>query len=157
LGVEKAATEDDIKRAYKKLAVQYHPDKNRSVHAADVFKMVNLISYLKISHAFTTLKDAEKRAFYDRYGSEEELREKYAQQNAQRYQEEDIDPFDLFEMFFTGGNMHQRGNRVYRRRPQQHHQHEEARQVPGRMLLLQLMPFLIVILFSILPYLFNTV
>jgi DnaJ-class molecular chaperone len=108
------------------------------------------------------LKDPEKRAFYDKYGSEEELREKYAQQNAQRYQEEDIDPFDLFEMFFTGGNMHfQRGgNRVYRRR-QQHHE-EEARQqpqgqIPRRMLLVQLLPFLVIILFSVLPYLFSSV
>jgi DnaJ-domain-containing protein 1 len=40
LGVMKAASEEDIKRAYKKLAIQFHPDKNRSSHAADAFKKV---------------------------------------------------------------------------------------------------------------------
>jgi DnaJ family protein B protein 12 len=158
LCITKGCTDEDVKRAYKKLAIQFHPDKNKSTHSEEAFKKVNNILN-KISHAFTTLKDPEKRIFYDKYGSEEELREKYAQQNAQRYQEEDIDPFDLFEMFFTGGNVHfQRGNRVYRRR-QQHHEPEEGRQnpMPRRMLLVQLLPFLIIILFSVVPYFFTSV
>jgi molecular chaperone DnaJ len=60
LEVDRSATDDEIKRAYRRLARQYHPDVNPDPVAADRFKAV--------SEAYEVLKDPRKRATYDRYG-----------------------------------------------------------------------------------------
>ncbi len=63
LGVEKNASEDDLKKAYRKMAMQYHPDRNKdSKEAEEKFKEIN--------EAYDVLKDPDKRAAYDRFGSE---------------------------------------------------------------------------------------
>jgi len=61
LGVDKKADSSDIKKAYRRLAIQYHPDKNKSPGAEDKFK--------EISQAYEVLGDPEKRRNYDRYGA----------------------------------------------------------------------------------------
>lgn len=61
LGVSKDATREDIQRAYRKLARQYHPDINKDPGAEEKFK--------EVGEAYEVLKDTEKRAKYDRYGA----------------------------------------------------------------------------------------
>ncbi|MDR1609767.1 MAG: molecular chaperone DnaJ [Holosporales bacterium] len=63
LGVGRTATQDEIKKAYRKLAVKYHPDKNPGDKQAEE-------KFKEISAAYDMLKDDQKRAAYDRYGSE---------------------------------------------------------------------------------------
>src|SRR5437762_3991886 len=60
LGVQKGAGKDDIKSAYRKLALQYHPDRNKSPDATERFK--------EISEAYAILSDDEKRNQYDQFG-----------------------------------------------------------------------------------------
>ncbi len=60
LGVPKGASKDEIKSAYRKLALQYHPDRNKDPAAAEKFK--------EMSEAYAILSDEEKRAQYDQFG-----------------------------------------------------------------------------------------
>src|SRR5256714_1909680 len=61
LGVDRGAGDDEIKRAYRKLAMTYHPDRNNgSLEAEEKFK--------SITEAYDVLRDPNKRATYDRYG-----------------------------------------------------------------------------------------
>ena len=62
LGVPRSAEQADIKKAYRKLARQYHPDVNSEAGAEEKFKQVN--------EAYEVLKDADKRQAYDRFGSD---------------------------------------------------------------------------------------
>ena len=61
LGLQKGASENDIKRAYKRLASKHHPDKNQgSKEAEEKFKEIN--------EAYEVLSDSQKKAMYDQYG-----------------------------------------------------------------------------------------
>ncbi|MFN0096048.1 MAG: molecular chaperone DnaJ [Dehalococcoidia bacterium] len=60
LGVAQSATADELKKAYRRMAMQFHPDRNKSEDAAEQFKEIN--------HAYEVLSDADKRARYDRFG-----------------------------------------------------------------------------------------
>ncbi|KAI8145445.1 hypothetical protein BJV82DRAFT_603684 [Fennellomyces sp. T-0311] len=85
LGVSPDASESELKKAYRKLALKYHPDKNPG--AGDKFK--------EISHAYEILSDSEKRQMYDQFG-EEGL-------NGQGGMGGGMDAEDLFSQLFGGG------------------------------------------------------
>lgn len=62
LGIVKTATDDEIKKAYRKLALKFHPDKNKAPGAEEKFK--------EIAEAYEVLSDKKKRDVYDKYGEE---------------------------------------------------------------------------------------
>ena len=59
LGIDRHSTEEEIKKAYRKLALKYHPDKNKQPGAEERFK--------EIAEAYEVLSDPSKRATFDRY------------------------------------------------------------------------------------------
>ena len=61
LGVSREASEDEMKKAYRKLAMAYHPDRNQGDKEAEA-------KFKELNEAYDVLKDAEKRAAYDRFG-----------------------------------------------------------------------------------------
>lgn len=85
LGVKKDAGKDEIKKAYRRLALKYHPDKNKEAGAEDKFK--------EISESYGVLSDEKKRAQYDRFG--------HAGIDS-RYSQEDIFKNINFEDIFGG-------------------------------------------------------
>src|SRR5450432_766130 len=91
LSVERNASGDEIKRAYRKLAVKFHPDKNPDdPHAEEKFK--------ELGEAYDVLMDDQKRAAYDRYGHAA-----FAQGGMGGRGGGFHDPFDIFREVFGGG------------------------------------------------------
>jgi DnaJ-class molecular chaperone len=97
LGVKRDASKEDIKKAHRKLALKYHPDKNPDDDVArDKFK--------RIQEAYDVLSDEEKRAAYDRYGADfEKIRSSGYEQGAGGF-----DGLDLDQVF--GGRAARGGN-----------------------------------------------
>lgn len=99
LGVEKAASKDQIKDAYRKLALQYHPDRNKDAGAEEKFK--------EISEAYAVLSDDQKRSQYDNLGHAG-FDQRYSQEDIFRTTDfdsvfRDMGFGDLFRSIFGGG------------------------------------------------------
>lgn len=107
LDIKKESTDSEVKKAYRKLALQLHPDKNGAPGADEAFKMV--------SRAFQILSDEGKREEYDRYGADPDSRQASSGFSQQSYGRggmqqaqgnmfgEELNADDLFNMFFGGG------------------------------------------------------
>jgi len=100
LGLERGAGEEDIKKAYRKMALKFHPDKNKEPDAEEKFK--------EIAEAYEVLSDEEKRAAYDRFG-EDGLKKGGRSRDrssgssySRQHHYAPMDPFDLFRTFFGG-------------------------------------------------------
>ncbi|HZB16004.1 MAG TPA: molecular chaperone DnaJ [Nitrososphaeraceae archaeon] len=98
LGVQRSANKEEIKNSYRKLALQYHPDRNKSPGAEEKFK--------EISEAYAVLSDDEKRKRYDTYGhvgAEEVFRGSEANFD-EVFKDMGFGGFrDIFEQIFGGG------------------------------------------------------
>ncbi len=115
LGVGKSASLDEIKRQYRKLALEWHPDRNKSAEANGKFKEIN--------EAYAVLSDPQKKTTYDQFGHSAfqsgmggSGQGGFRQQGPFTYtwssggggspfgfDGSDIDPFEIFEQFFGGG------------------------------------------------------
>ncbi|MEN6330365.1 MAG: DnaJ C-terminal domain-containing protein [Smithella sp.] len=93
LGVNKKASAEEIKKAYRKLAVKWHPDKNPNNKAAAEEK------FKKISEAYAVLSDEEKRRNYDNFGSADQFRQQYSQEDI--FKGVDLD--EILRSFGFGG------------------------------------------------------
>jgi len=92
LGVPRNAGDEEIKKAYRKLAVKFHPDKNPGDHVAEE-------NFKELGHAYEILSDPQKRAAYDQYGHAAFDPRARARGGGGGFH----DPFDIFRDVFGGG------------------------------------------------------
>ncbi|XP_013195275.1 dnaJ homolog subfamily B member 12 [Amyelois transitella] len=134
LGVTKEATDSDIKKSYKKLALQLHPDKNHAPGAAEAFKA--------IGNAAAVLTDPDKRKQYDLRGEEPVQQAHAHHQYYARGFESDLTAEELFNMFFGATAFPGGGPAAYRRRARSPAPRE------AHAGLVQLLPVLVLVLLS---------
>ena len=96
LGVSKGATDEEIKKAYRKLAVKFHPDKNPGDKAAEE-------SFKELGEAYEALSDPQKRAAYDQFGHAAFDPRQRAGRGGGFGGGGFHDPFDIFREVFGGG------------------------------------------------------
>lgn len=164
LGIQRDASDDEIKKAYRKLALKYHPDKNSAANAEEKFK--------EIGEAYEVLSDKKKRDTFDRYG-EEGLKPGSSRTTTTatfanysydgRTYESDISPEEIFNLFFNGGFVGRRwqssGNhrsRHYHHSSANGHHNGQQEVSPGFNLLVQLFPVLVLICLAFTSYLINS-
>jgi DnaJ family protein B protein 12 len=145
LGVQRDASDADIKKAYRKEALRWHPDKNPDN------KEVAEKRFKDISQAFKVLSNPDERAHFDRYGSEAPQRPRGpgGHGGGQPMYAEDLSPEDIFNMFFgipPGG-----ARRPHAHQQQQQHFHRQRHDGAGvQVSMTQLLPIILLLLFSLL-------
>jgi len=95
LGVPRGASDEDVKKAYRKLALKYHPDKNQAPEAEEKFK--------EVAEAYEVLSDKKKRETYDRFG-EDGLKGRNLNSGNPSFTFEFHDPRETFARFFGNSN-----------------------------------------------------
>ncbi|XP_056667347.1 dnaJ homolog subfamily C member 18 isoform X4 [Monodelphis domestica] len=154
LGVGRDASDEDLKKAYRKLALKFHPDKNCAPGATEAFKA--------IGNAFAVLSNPDKRLRYDEYGDEQTT---FAAPQARPYNyypdfEADITPEEVFNVFF-GGHFPTDDTHFYHRRHRNERvqtQKEEEEEKPQNMYsaVLQLLPVFVIVIISVITQLMAT-
>ena len=96
LGVKRTATKAEIKKAFKKLSLKYHPDKNKDNPKKAKEK------FIKIANAYEVLSDDEKRKIYDQYGEEGVKANEQGGGAGAHYENMNLE--DIFSQFFGGGD-----------------------------------------------------
>jgi len=134
LGLQKNADDDGVKKAYRKLALKLHPDKNKAPGSEEAFK--------KVSKAVQCIQDSEKRQQYDRYGDEESV----PQHHRHRQQQDFMTPEDLFAAFFGGGTVH---THHHGQRGQQQQQQQQDGDGAQRANLFQMLPVLFLVFLTL--------
>ncbi|CAM8975070.1 unnamed protein product [Rhodiola kirilowii] len=149
LGLEKNCTIEEIRKAYKKLSLKVHPDKNKAPGSEEAFK--------KVCKAFKCLSDESSRRQYDQTGLVEDF--EYNQQHHVRrrtprtqhsFYDDEFDPDEVFRAFFGQRDMF-RSSHVYRtgRGTQPRENNQDTG--PNLMIFLQIIPFIIIFLLAYLP------
>ncbi|CAH8299015.1 unnamed protein product [Eruca vesicaria subsp. sativa] len=159
LGLEKNCSVEEIRKAYRKLSLKVHPDKNKAPGSEEAFK--------KVSKAFTCLSDGNSRSQYDQVGFVDEFdhiqrqgtrsRPRRRRYNTTRndFFEDEFDPDEIFRAFFGqqrdvfGG-----ATRAYRARQARAQPREEEINFAGPtcLTMIQILPFLLLLLLAYLPF-----
>ncbi|GMS96104.1 hypothetical protein PENTCL1PPCAC_18279 [Pristionchus entomophagus] len=149
LNVKKDTPDAVIKKEYRKMALQLHPDKCRAPHATEAFKA--------LGNAYAVISDKDKRAAYDVHGAdgppERRGRGDYFEYDYGRGFEADITPEEIFNMFFGGGyaDMGQFRRRNFNPHTEQHHHRQpDCKYQSAFTPLLQLAPLLFILLLGLL-------
>ncbi|XP_051866242.1 dnaJ homolog subfamily B member 14-like [Pristis pectinata] len=153
LGISKDASDEDLKKAYRKLALKFHPDKNHAPGATEAFKA--------IGNAYAVLSNPMKRKDYDQYGEGQSPGSyQHGGFEFHRNYESDITPEDLFNMFFGGGfptgstQAYSNGRARFTSQQSYHRaDRDDERADGGFSMFLQLLPIIVLILVSVLSQL----
>ncbi|CAB3404707.1 unnamed protein product [Caenorhabditis bovis] len=97
LGISKGASDDEIKKAYRKMALKYHPDKNKEPGAEAKFK--------EVAEAYDVLSDEKKKKIYDQFGEDGLKNDGAGAGGHGAHYEFRGDPMNIFEQFFGSGGM----------------------------------------------------
>ncbi|EPS68782.1 hypothetical protein M569_05986, partial [Genlisea aurea] len=153
LGLERTCSVEEIRKAYRKLSLKVHPDKNTAPGSEEAFK--------KVGKAFKCLSEDESRQQYDQTGLVDDFERSQQQHHVRRrrrrtgndFYGDDFDPDEIFRAFFGDRDVFRTGH-VYRTRahPDDRQRESLAGGGPNLMLLLQLLPFLLLIILAYLPF-----